>query len=482
MLPLKKRSLLKGKRATMDDYHDHDDRISKLPDDILVLIINCLSLRDAARTSVLSRRWKNQWTLISGTMEFDASTTMEDMRWLRKERSFERPRYANWVNRVMARHMSSKLDELKICFDLDNSFSIDINNWVGFAAVKEVKKLNLGFPGRWGGMLRNPYCLSISTLSNRMGQKLNSEAFSSLTDLNLSFVNVNDEVVEYFLAKSPNLVNLCIKGSNSLVKVKVSESDPVLNLKSLKILECPLIKLINISTPKLVSFGYDGPLIDMPFKKVPHLSEVYFGGNNTISLANQSKELFGYFSMLKILKLDMSSSVYNFNRVARAFETQVPALSNLEQLELSIMAYCDQCILWPCLMIKAAPLLHRFSMKMMFKCTDQDLYDRNDQLLSNEDQIRKLREAVLFTHESVKEVELYGFSDHRNIHMAELWLRLVDIAVSLEKVTIDVRHPCLKESPWLNVKTQELDKARDRIRLFVQKHLHRPKPIDILVL
>ncbi|KAM6565017.1 hypothetical protein CsatB_025015 [Cannabis sativa] len=480
MLPHKKRMQIKGKISTMDHHHHHhhEDLISKLPDDILVLVLNFLSLRDSARTSLLSRRWKNLWTLISGTLEFDASKTMEDMRWLRKERSFERPRYANWVNRVMGKHRSLKLEELKICFDLDNSYCLDINKWVEFAAVKEVKKLDLGFPGRWGGMLRNPYCLHISVLCNNIWGKLRSDAFCSLTDLNLSFVDVNDDVVEYFLDKCHNLVNLCIKGSNSLIKVEVSECEGF-NLKSLKILECPLIKVVKISTPNLVSFGYDGPLIDMPFNKVPNLSEVYFGGNNTISLANRSKELFGYFSMLKILKLDMSSSVYNFNHVARAFDTQVPELSNLEQLELSIMAYCDQCIIWPCLMIKAAPLLHRFSMKMMFKCTDQDLYDRDDQLLLNEDQIRKLREAVLFTHQSVKEVELYGFSDHRNIHMAELWLRLVDIAVSLEKVTIDVRHPCLKESPWLNVKTQELDKARERVRLFVQKH---SKPIDILVL
>ena len=273
---------------------------------------------------------------------------------------------------------------------------MDIDKWVEFAARKEVKKLDLGFPGRWGGVLSDPYCFpgleGISILSKKNGQKFES-VFASLTDLNLSFVNVKDEVVMYFLGNCPNLVNLCVKGSNSIVNLEVSD-DPVLKLKSLKILDCPNVKRVKIiSAPDLVSFGYHGPLIDhVPFEDVPLLSEVYFGGNNTISLVDHSQQLFGYFSMLKILKLDMSCSVskskpimcyfhfalsifcvfiyfvFNvtqvFNSVARNFETQVPALSNLEQLELSLMAYSNQCLLWPCLMIKAAPFLHRFSMKV----------------------------------------------------------------------------------------------------------------------
>ncbi|GAB4846319.1 hypothetical protein Ancab_025325 [Ancistrocladus abbreviatus] len=37
------------------------DRISDLPDDVLISIISHLTLQEAARTSVLSRRWKYVW-------------------------------------------------------------------------------------------------------------------------------------------------------------------------------------------------------------------------------------------------------------------------------------------------------------------------------------------------------------------------------------------------------------------------------------
>lgn len=236
---------------------------------------------------------------------------MDDLKWLRKDRTCERERYTNWVNRVLRSHKASRLDELRIFFDIDNTYFKQINKWVKFAARKGVKKLDLGFPSRWGGVLGNPYCFpdlnELSLWAKKRGQKLNS-LFSSLIDLNLSCVNVKDEVVKYFLANCPNLVRLCVEGSDSLVSLEVS--DPLPKLKSLKILECPHMKRLKISAPDLVSFGYHGPLIDdVPFGDVPLLSEVYFGGNNSISLVDHSQKLFGYFSMLKILKLDMPFSV-----------------------------------------------------------------------------------------------------------------------------------------------------------------------------
>ena len=48
--------------------------------------------------------------------------------------------------------------------------------------------------------------------------------------------------------------------------------------------------------------------------------------------------------------------------MAKSFPTQVPELSNLEQLELRVEAINTQSILWTCLLVKAAPLLQRFSM------------------------------------------------------------------------------------------------------------------------
>lgn len=47
----------RGKRILIDSV----DRISKLPDDVLVKILASMSTEDAVKTGVLSTRWKNVW-------------------------------------------------------------------------------------------------------------------------------------------------------------------------------------------------------------------------------------------------------------------------------------------------------------------------------------------------------------------------------------------------------------------------------------
>lgn len=41
------------------------DRISKLPDSLILSILELLPMRDVVRTMILSKRWKNLWTTVS---------------------------------------------------------------------------------------------------------------------------------------------------------------------------------------------------------------------------------------------------------------------------------------------------------------------------------------------------------------------------------------------------------------------------------
>ncbi|OEL34256.1 hypothetical protein BAE44_0004727 [Dichanthelium oligosanthes] len=45
--------------------YDQEDRLSKLPDDILLKILDRLQIHDAARTSILSRRWRQLPAMLS---------------------------------------------------------------------------------------------------------------------------------------------------------------------------------------------------------------------------------------------------------------------------------------------------------------------------------------------------------------------------------------------------------------------------------
>ncbi|ESR49055.1 hypothetical protein CICLE_v10033921mg [Citrus x clementina] len=47
-----------------------DDRIGKLPDDILISILSRLTIDEAARASVLSYRWRYSWRFFTVSLDF----------------------------------------------------------------------------------------------------------------------------------------------------------------------------------------------------------------------------------------------------------------------------------------------------------------------------------------------------------------------------------------------------------------------------
>ena len=47
------------------------DRLSDLPDEILVSILSLLKLEERQRTSILSRRWRYLWTFVTCNLVFD---------------------------------------------------------------------------------------------------------------------------------------------------------------------------------------------------------------------------------------------------------------------------------------------------------------------------------------------------------------------------------------------------------------------------
>lgn len=75
-----------------------EDRISQFPDEILVSILSFLTFEEAARTSVLSHRWKHLWPSFTGSLDFDDTDTMWDIADEKKQLKVERN---NFVKRVM---------------------------------------------------------------------------------------------------------------------------------------------------------------------------------------------------------------------------------------------------------------------------------------------------------------------------------------------------------------------------------------------
>ncbi|KAL1145555.1 hypothetical protein V6Z11_A11G305900, partial [Gossypium hirsutum] len=242
------------------DGNNRRDRISELPDDVLMGILSFLPPEEAVlKTSFLSHRWKQLWESlpVSGfnfrvpmpvccrgghvknlkDLRDGKYITVEDMK-------RECSKFVEWVNNVMISHQGSTIDELRVRFYLDKDSQRYIDKWIEIAMRKQVKKLELDFPS----LLHRP--------SNAF-YPFPQECFPGiefLTSLCLVNVGVSDEAMEFVLSNYPMLETLHLRNSPLLIHPKVSGSS--LRLKHLNISHSESIQTIEISAPNLVSFEY----------------------------------------------------------------------------------------------------------------------------------------------------------------------------------------------------------------------------------
>lgn len=229
------------------------DRLSELPDEILVCILSSLSnLKERQRTSVLSKRWRylfrnlvfiNNSILVPLRKRYNRGEISKD-RYIMSVSS-ERSKFIGRVNRALMKlNPDDIIDQFKVLFSLDATYTSVIDNWISLSLRKKVKKLSLHLDILGG------------TKYNLTSQLLQSYSLQSLTDLSLASVDVTGEVLEYVLSNCPFIESLHVQDTWSLKNLKISA--PLPKLKHLEILKCSKLRHFQISTINLVSFKYCG--------------------------------------------------------------------------------------------------------------------------------------------------------------------------------------------------------------------------------
>lgn len=393
------------------------DSISQLPQDILVFILSLLPLKEAARTSTLSHRWRCLWSYIP-CLNFDAQEKLLDLQLTEKNLESEERHYVKWVNRVIDSYKGSNLEALRIRFSLDSRFQYDVDKWVQFTIQWNLKMFELNLSDSYDSGKYSP--CSFPQLSGGPMEHFPRAMFSnssSLTSLKLIAVNVGGEALECFLTNCPLLDVLCVKYSHCLVSLRVIGAS--LKLRQLEVCMCNYLESLEISAPNIESFKYVGPWLSMPIKHTPKLLETYFGSEFGVEIIDNFFLLSSYSSQLQKLVLDLEVDFME-NKGFRKW----PTLANLKELELIVIAEGHCSLIGFTSLIKASPCLLKFTLKL-------DYLDMFEQ--------RALRKVRKFPHQHIKVVELAGFVG-KPIDL-ELVQYFYKNAVALEEIVFDTRKP-----------------------------------------
>ncbi|KAG4166556.1 hypothetical protein ERO13_A13G140020v2 [Gossypium hirsutum] len=126
--------ITRGVKARRIDEEDLADRLSELPDNVILHIMSSLPMKEAVRTCLLSTRWKDLFTSISN-IELDGV--------LRKRRAL-RNRFMEFVDGFLSLRKDISVDRFRLCYGpgIDHP---KINEWILYAVRHGVRELELIF-------------------------------------------------------------------------------------------------------------------------------------------------------------------------------------------------------------------------------------------------------------------------------------------------------------------------------------------------
>ncbi|KAL8048613.1 hypothetical protein ABFX02_07G077700 [Erythranthe guttata] len=433
---------------------DNNDRISELPDDILMAIIHLLPMKEASRTTVLSSRWIYLWKNIS-SLDFDEESALVKIADNRKLSNEESLKFVKWVNCVLQSHKASPLKEFRVRFDLGENFKNAITKWLEFAFARNVERLELDFsPIIYRVGIVDDTCYVFPNKFLKPHSQSSSVNFKSLKQLSLKSVIVTRKVIEFFLYNCPLLEKLVVRYVSQISNLEVCGSS--LALKHLELKHCYDLKSVKVSAPNLTSLCI--PKVEGLFlENVPALAKVSV---NCIIDQHSVKNLLPTLSccilQLEILILNLD------NDIKKIFLPTFPQLPKLKKLVIKFRAKGEQSLMGLTPLIRASPNLLEFVLKLRVW----------DHFRSTEE----VKNSIKFPHEHLKVFQFCGYYGRSSD--VELVGYILDNCMALEKLVIDPRYPrypfffCGTPSDTELVEEQtSRDYAKEQLEAQVPQHI-----------
>ena len=179
-----------------------EDRISTLPDSILLTILSSFPTKDAIKTGVLSKRWAYLWTSVP-SLSF-TYTSYENM-----------AAFATAVDDALLLHRAPKLTNFSVKFEYRPELKPRVDLWLRFATTAKVDQLSLCLSSC---ITPEEYTLPQHLYANEFVSKMDFGnciiepkgliGWSSLKHLYFGFTSLTDDVINEVLLGSPRLESL----------------------------------------------------------------------------------------------------------------------------------------------------------------------------------------------------------------------------------------------------------------------------------
>ncbi|KAK2645512.1 hypothetical protein Ddye_020707 [Dipteronia dyeriana] len=464
------------------------DPLMELPDGILSKIISLLPLREAIRTSILSKSCKSIWTCHSH-LKFDSLNVLGSSTACINKSS--RLKYVQRVDELMnQRRKGLKMNSFTVHFHLGNEFSSHIDDWISCAVMKEVESIDLDlsvccsrrncvcsskhehYKFDCGGLLaatgRKSNLKFLKLDSCIFSAPLSSNCLNSLITLELRRVSISDEMLNNLLSNCLHLETLSLLCCQDLVNLNFDGSS--LRLKFLRIQDCLRLNEIEISSENVRRLEYSGPIVSFSFKHVPNLVEAFLCFTQKDRLSGVTYALTRLASELPQLEKLNLLSFLSMNVLK--LPDIGPAFTNVKELILSIYPFHDEDRLsWIAYILRTFPWLQKLQLNLF----SPSFIKPPEEIVLNKRNDKKRRLLPECPHKHLSELEMNGFYGEK--HEVELLKYLLENSVALKALTVN---PCQKVFRGFNNWVCEKESSLDMLtRKTVSKLLRRVVPTTV---
>ncbi|XP_047078439.1 uncharacterized protein LOC124688872 [Lolium rigidum] len=443
-----------------------DDRISALPDDILVNIIDRLNVPDAARTSILSRRWSQLSAKLSRLIinaqhflpEGVSNVNVSDDEMVRVNAAAVEATKSILTGRSPGEHT---IRFLSAAFYLRDDVPISIGQAIGHVMethLVEMVQFSV-MTGKVGTDDLNDDELIICGREFMRFFDACQNAFGGLTSLDIENLRFGESDIPNILITCKRLKHLrmlnCDSGDPSALKVEHA------HLSELSIINCFFEQVMLNWLPQLTQMTFDGwinyqdPLV---LGHVPLLE--------TLSLTNTG---YSFHNLVKLSEFISSTSIRDLKLGFRSEKIWVQPECPTESLAsvfcqlrfvnlVNLPEGCD--LTWTMFILEAAPLLKELYMTVWdHACMmETDEETRKEEMYSENRGVEWDSSASDFKHHSLVTLIIFGFESED--YMVSYLKRVMEAAVNLEDVflysSLECNHCDAKPARFPRTKRQRM--------------------------